>query len=56
MTRRRLLENDRSEDQHCHTGPLVFIYLGDHGSKIQLVGSATDRLVELAPCHVLVVK
>jgi nucleotide-binding universal stress UspA family protein len=35
---------------------LVIGYMGHSALYNRLIGSTTDRLVELAPCHVLVVK
>jgi nucleotide-binding universal stress UspA family protein len=35
---------------------LVIGYMGHSAIYNRLIGSTTDRLVELAPCHVLVVK
>jgi hypothetical protein len=35
---------------------LVIGYMGHSAIYSRLIGSTTDRLVELAPCHVLVVK
>jgi nucleotide-binding universal stress UspA family protein len=39
-----------------HYDLLVIGYMGHSALYNRLIGGKTDRLVELAPCHVLVVK
>jgi nucleotide-binding universal stress UspA family protein len=45
---------DFIEREHCDL--LVIGYMGHSALYNRLIGSTTDRLVELAPCQVLVVK